>query len=108
MDFWIGFLFCFSLYSLGVVGCAVFNLIDIYPYPLRSRVYVIGSDDIIYECYFLGGDIDHEDGNFYYHFLSCDDFEIGWALFREEIATDSFVSYRRAEKALKKRNISDD
>lgn len=108
MDFWIGFFLGFYIpLAIYVLLCFTRNVVYI-PYSLKNKVYCIGDDNVIYLCEAVGCGYHEDDGQFYYHFLCCTDHDIGWAYSKQELYTEVFYTHSGAEKALKKRNISDD
>lgn len=106
MDFWLGFFLGFYIpLAFYVLLCFCRNVVY-FRYPLKAKVYCIGDNDVIYFCEAVGCGYHEDDGQFYYHFLSCDHPDIGWAYSDQEIYTEVFYTHRGAEKALKKRKTS--
>lgn len=113
MDCFYGLLLAVFLAGFFNTLLDIFGFSVVFKYPLKSKVYCIGSDNIIYHCEVVGCGY-HEDDESYgcrefcYHFWSLDNDDIGWAYTESEVRTEVFWTHRGAEKALKKRSKSDD
>ncbi len=111
MDFWFGYLYVFFLPAFAFFLANIVGVVVTFRFPLKSKVYCIGNDDIIYLCEVFGcgyHEGDDEDNEFYYHFVCCTNSEIGWAYTEDEVSKNVFYTYAKAERALKKRSKSDD